>query len=293
VKNLNAKDQNLFTQACITLTAMSGEQINGVTTVRYTRTFASGKYPLQNNGPNYMVASFRSVDALGWHGADNHVTQIWNLNYFSGSATTTADVVTILRIIHGSIMITSWGLMLPFGLLWARYARRIPNDMPKDMWFRVHMPNQYFFAGLVMVGVVIGYTQVTLTGNGQHFTTVFHGILGTIIWILMVFQVIGAYFRPHKEPGKPLTKMRLLFEIFHSWNGRIMALAAVVQIVEGTRVIGWFADFQGGTAPAVTYIYGSVVILVLIMIVILELLNCRWESEKKKKAEGEQLKPTT
>jgi len=289
VKNLNAKDETRFSQACITLTNIVAETVNGVTTIRFTRAFGSGKYALLNDGINYMIASYRAVDDLGWHTASNHASQLWELNYATGAATRSIDAVYILRIIHGTIMLIGWGLGLPFGLLWARYARRIPNTMAKDIWFRVHMPNQYFFSAFVMVGVVIGYTQVAI-GGGEHFTTQFHGVLGTCIWVLMVFQVIVAYFRPHKEAGKPVSPQRTAFELFHLWNGRIMALAAVAQIIEGMRVIGWFGDGNGGEAPAVLFIYCAVVGAVLLMVVVLEICNCRWETQKKK---GEKLKPTT
>lgn len=81
------------------------------------------------------------------------------MNYGTGSVTSKVSVYDALKILHGpslclpplphdgalilqllgSLMILAWGLFLPFGMLWGRYARRIPNDMRKDAWFVVRL----------------------------------------------------------------------------------------------------------------------------------------------------------
>lgn len=58
-----------------------------------------------------------------------------------------------------------------------------------------------------------------------------------------------------------------------------MCLAAVVQIIEGMRVIGWIT-----TATAVFAIYCVLVGLVIILIIVLEVLNIKWEREKSNQA---------
>jgi len=78
-----------------------------------------------------------------------------------------------------------------------------------------------------------------------------------------------AVFRPHKEENKPVTNARLAFEIFHHWNGRILALLAIAQIFLGIKAIrydeshSWLIPF-----------YGAIVGMTLFIILIVEIINC-------------------
>lgn len=44
-----------------------GEQVNGVTLVRFTRTFGDGRYPLTRDSTVNMIASYGSSDTIAYH----------------------------------------------------------------------------------------------------------------------------------------------------------------------------------------------------------------------------------
>jgi len=218
LRNLVAQDVTQFTAASFAVINFTGDQTNGVTTIQFTRIVGDGRFPLALNGTatNQQIGSYGATDTIQYHGPTQHATNYLAINYASGAAIAIVDPYAILKIIHGSLMILGWGVMLPFGMLWARYARRVPNNMAKDVWFRVHRPTQYTFSAVVFVALVVAFVQV----NGSHFQTVFHAQLGITIMILLLVHVIVAYFRPHKEPGEAPTTARVAFEYFHHWNGR-------------------------------------------------------------------------
>jgi len=81
--------------------------------------------------------------------------------------------------------------------------------------------------------------------------------------------VIVAFFRPHKEPNQSITNARFAFEIFHHWNGRSLALLAVFQICLGIQAIGY--DL---TNPWLYPLYGAIVGLTLLIVLIVEIMNC-------------------
>jgi len=265
LRNLVAQDVTQFTSANFSVWNFTGTQVGGVTTLFFTRAVGDGRFPLTlGNGPtNQQIGSYGSSDVIQYHGPTQHATSYVAIDYLLGSATVMVDPYSLVKIAHGSIMIIGWGIMLPFGMLWARYARRFDNSMSKDAWFKVHRPNQYFFSAVVGVGLILAFVQV----NGQHFTTVFHGQLGLALMLLLILHVVVAFWRPHKEPGQPRTRGRYAFEIFHLWNGRFMLLMAVVQITEGMIVIGWITSLVG-----VFVVYIIYVIFAIALIIVLEVL---------------------
>jgi hypothetical protein len=86
---------------------------------------------------------------------------------------------------------------------------------------------------------------------------------------LLIFHVVYALARPHKEPGEKPTTARLAFEIIHIWNGRLIPLLSVVQIIEGMRIIGWMQ-----TIPGLFYFYIAYVAVVLLGILVVEIRFC-------------------
>jgi len=96
-----------------------------------------------------------------------------------------------------------------------------------------------------------------------------HGILGTIIFGFSIIQIVVAILRPHKETGQRITDARYAFELFHHWNGRILVLAALVQIYLGIDAIGYDRVY-----PWINLAYVILVAVILGIILIVEIFNC-------------------
>jgi len=159
-------------------------------------------------------------------------------------------------------MFVSWGLLLTFGAIFARFSRNLPNVI----WFRVHRVTQYIGFPISLAGVILIIVKTPV-----HFTTglsqYFHEQLGISITGLALIQVIGAFFRPHPtEDGEDPTTGRVIFEWFHRWVGRTLPVIAAFQIYSGIQLIGY--------PIYVTYAYLAFVIILFIVVVIMEIGNC-------------------
>jgi len=246
----------------IELTNKDGEEINGETIIYFTRTTASGNYPINEDQSVILIGAYSqyNTDALSYHG-DTHTSTnpLVTVNFVAGTVGSQKGVLGI-KDAHAIIMFIAWGILLPFGVLWARYTRSLENDI----WFLVHRPCQYFGFVLSTAGIILGYVMV---GTFQ-FRVVAHSVIGTIIFAGSILQVVGAFFRPHKKKDEPITNARKAFEIGHHWNGRVLVLLSVAQIILGIYAIGY-----DQSELWVLWLYVTVVAIVGAFVLIVETVN--------------------
>jgi hypothetical protein len=95
-----------------------------------------------------------------------------NLNTINGTAL--PDLLTY----HGVLMMSSWGLLLPAGVIIAHYNR---HTLPKGWWFTMHKYIQYTGWLLQLVGFIMAFVYKT----GSHFKgqgiAEVHMLLGVIV----------------------------------------------------------------------------------------------------------------
>jgi len=230
-----------------------------MTTIQFTRNIADGNNPINPSGPNYFIASFSAAGNKfpSYHGPNSRGPVLVD-NLQTGA--TSAIALPPWRPIHGSLMFASWGLMLTFGMLFARYARHFKDAL----WFKVHRITQYGGYGLACIGFVFAF----IAGQGNHFGYLFHSIWGCMIMALGLGQVIGAFFRPHKEAGEAPTTARKTFEYGHWWTGRLAVTMVVLQVLTGLDII-YNSAFNG-----VVIAYIAVAATVFAIVFILEVLVC-------------------
>jgi hypothetical protein len=202
------------------------DETNGITTMYFTRTTASGQNPITDLTSVTVIGSTHDTfDGLQYHTC--RVGQSYNLNLISGGASEGAgdQLYENLKNAHGALMLWGWGIFLTLGVIIARYGKSLGGDL----WFELHRGLQTLGLILATAGFIIAWIMV----NGDHFMTAFHAQLGLTIMIIAYFQFLMGVFRPHKEPGEKPTRPRKVFEVAHPWTGRLLILLAVINVFAG------------------------------------------------------------
>jgi hypothetical protein len=137
------------------------------------------------------------------------------------------------QITHGSIMLLSWGILLPLGVLSAKFLKRTKAN---GIWFKYHRSLQITGLILSIVGVSIAIAKFNVfkAGSGRSFL---HGIIGSFVMFLGILQPVNAFFRPHPAAIDEETPYwRRMWEIVHKGSGWTAIGLACINILIGTRL---------------------------------------------------------
>lgn len=169
-----------------------------------------------------------------------------------------ADKLYQLTLAHGSLMITSWGFILPMGVFVAKFLRH--HD---PMWFKIHRACQIIGLVVAIGGAIIAITQFNVFQAGYPFKNLAHGTMGAIIMTLGILQPINAFFRPHKEKGHPQSKTRYAWEVFHKCSGYFAICLTFPTIVIGTTLVRpeHSPIFQAGYGVVLAFMIFAVIIM--------------------------------
>jgi Eukaryotic cytochrome b561 len=144
---------------------------------------------------------------------------------------------------HGRLMVLSWGLILPLGVLAARFFKVTPGqDWPRVLdnptWWRIHWRGQSLgvFISLVGVSLICG------KAHGQGALEFWHQCIGWALFALGLIQITGGFFRGSK--GGPtaqnlrgdhydMTRRRRIFEFIHKSIGYFALFLALCNVVTG------------------------------------------------------------
>lgn len=160
---------------------------------------------------------------------------------------------------HARLMVLAWSILLPLGMLIARFFKVLPgqnwpNVLDRKVWWRSHIHLQSAGVLLMTLALAIVY------GRGTGVTTVvrLHHLLGwgvvTIGWI----QVLGGWLRGTK--GGPtdshlrgdhydMTLRRVVFEYVHKHAGWLALPFAVLATAIGLLIVDaprWMPIVIGG-----------------------------------------------
>lgn len=142
-----------------------------------------------------------------------------------------------LKTAHGVLMALGWVVLLPAGILVARYAKNInPTTGPRAFWFLGHRILQAGGGTLIIIGGIIGFSMVPKDDQFQYA----HSVIGLILWILVIVQIIGGNVRPGHDAS-----WRWIWELGHKGDGYIIVLVAWANIYLGLLVYGAHKAFFG------------------------------------------------
>jgi hypothetical protein len=229
---------------------------NGVTKMTFTRVvtgdIAANTRPVASGGT--MIFASGDPTTIAYHETDRGVFIL------QGDAIVEKPNASIWA--HMIFMVFSWGLLLPFGVIFARYNRTPPEWLKSRglNWFHVHRGAQSTGWLLQLCGFISAVVYIGKTG-GIHFGGPFnyHMIIGLLVVIFGTLQPLNAYFRPHAhETVDPdilcgCDDPRLRWQWIHKGSGYGAVFFGAINVVLGVHVA--HQKFPGGgglpTAAAV------------------------------------------
>ena len=148
----------------------------------------------------------------------------------------THTLVNKLHIAHGVLMSIAWGVLLPVGIIIARFYRHVqPRTGPRAFWFLHHQIFQYSGTIIAATAFIIALYMCRNTGNFINA----HGKLGLVVMILGLLQPLNAWIRPH--PGAPY---RTLWSAWHKTSGYCAAVLAIAAIFLGLAQVDAATRFR-------------------------------------------------
>jgi hypothetical protein len=168
---------------------------------------------------------------------------------------------------HGRIMVLCWGVLLPLGVLAARFFKVLPSQnwpvaLDNKVWWKAHLHGQAAAIALALVGVALIWN----TAGGLTSMARWHGYLGWAVMALGVLQAAAGFARGSKGgPLEPvmrgdhydMTRRRDTFERTHKSLGYAALLLAMSTVFMGLVVadaprwmllaisLWWFALIAG------------------------------------------------
>ncbi|KAL5160821.1 Cytochrome b561 and DOMON domain-containing protein [Glycine soja] len=190
-------------------------------------------------------------------------------DFSAGSTGPVSSELIQMRTNHGILAIIGWGLILPVGAIIARYFRH------KDpLWFYLHAIIQFvgftFGLGTVVLGLQL-YSKM-------HVHIPAHRGIGIFALVLSILQVLALFLRPNKD-----SKIRNIWNWYHSWFGRLALIFAAINIVLGMQAAGAGSDWKIG--------YGFVFGIMVVVAIVLEVLAYLKKSEMRSLPPNFQLDP--
>ena len=169
----------------------------------------------------------------------DHTLFLWLLTPISGASDHHIAVWTSW---HARMMVLAWGVLLPMGVLVARFFKVTPRqDWPTQLdnktWWHWHRALQLIGLVVMAVGVCLAWGH----GSGMSKPARWHAWLGLTLSALGAFQALGGWLRGSKGgPTDPngvrgdhydMTLYRVAFEVLHKTVGYL----SLIHISEPTR----------------------------------------------------------
>jgi hypothetical protein len=142
---------------------------------------------------------------------------------------------------HGRLMLLAWGVLIPLGVVIARYFKVTPRqDWPRQldnkMWWHGHLACQYGAGICMAAGLMI------ILASERSGASWLHGGMGYAVLAFGALQYVAGWLRGSKGgPSEPsprgdhydMTVRRRIFEHVHKTVGYVALAFAAATIVTG------------------------------------------------------------
>lgn len=176
----------------------------------------------------------------------------------SGSAEAEEDLRPVLAV-HGFMMFLAWGILLPGGILAARYLKHVKGDG----WFQIHMYLQYSGLSIIFLGFLFAVAEL----RGLYFDSL-HVKFGISAILLACAQPVNAYLRPKKPTNaENASSKRILWEYIHVIVGRCAIVVGMAALISGMKHLG--ERYKGENVHGLTwalivwFLFGALIVLYL------------------------------
>ncbi|KAB2637602.1 auxin-induced in root cultures protein 12-like [Pyrus ussuriensis x Pyrus communis] len=173
--------------------------------------------PVSNGAPGIHETVAANLNAKG------------TLNLLSGQTASTggSSSTTRKRNRHGVLNAVSWGILMPFGAMVARYLKVFKSADPA--WFYLHAACQ---TSAYAVGVAGWATGIKLGDDSASIKYGTHRNLGIALFALGTLQVFALLLRPNKDH-----KFRFYWNIYHHATGYTVIILSIVNIFKGFDIL--------------------------------------------------------
>lgn len=146
---------------------------------------------------------------------------------------------------HGRLMVLAWSVLLPLGILVARFFKitprqNWPDQLDNKLWWRSHLTLQYTGGVVMLLAVALIWQSAGLSGLSLHTS------LGWIVVASTLSQLLSGLLRGTKGgPTAPaadgslhgdhydMTSRRKMFEALHKFIGYLALLLSVAAVATG------------------------------------------------------------
>ncbi|XP_078433509.1 DOMON domain-containing protein / dopamine beta-monooxygenase N-terminal domain-containing protein [Wolffia australiana] len=222
------------------LTDVSCKMENGIVTFEFTRLFSlscTGRIECKNVID--PAAPLKVVWALGAQWSEGNLTErnMHSLTSFKpmrvmlmhGSAEADQDLRPVLAV-HGFMMFVAWGILIPGGILSARYLKHVKGDG----WFKIHVYLQYSGVAIMLLGLLFATAEL-----GGFSMSSLHVKFGFTALVLACAQPVNACIRPKKPAnGEVPSSKRILWEYSHVIIGRCAVGVGIASLITGMKHLG-------------------------------------------------------
>ncbi|TXG54258.1 hypothetical protein EZV62_019514 [Acer yangbiense] len=129
--------------------------------------------------------------------------------------------------IHGILNVVSWGILLPIGVIIARYIR--PFEGMDPAWFYLHISCQF---SAYIIGAAGWGTGLKLGSKSKGVTYSTHRNLGIALFSLCTLQVFALFLRPKKDH-----KYRFYWNIYHHGIGFSILIMGILNVFKGLDIL--------------------------------------------------------
>ncbi|GLJ53609.1 hypothetical protein SUGI_1143620 [Cryptomeria japonica] len=157
-----------------------------------------------------------------------NLRSLGTLNIKSGAASAPAGLShQTLKNRHGIINVVSWGILMPIGIIIARYVKTF--EVADPAWFYLHAICQ---SSAYVIGVSGWATGLKLGSYSKGVEQTSHRRIGIALFCLATLQVFALLLRPKKDH-----KFRVYWNVYHHSIGYSVIVLSIFNIFKGFDIL--------------------------------------------------------
>ncbi|XP_042520865.1 cytochrome b561 and DOMON domain-containing protein At5g47530-like [Macadamia integrifolia] len=166
---------------------------------------------------------------MGHQTSGDNIKSLGSISFLSGQSTAASGGNSRARRknVHGVLSAVSWGILMPIGVIIARYLKVFKSADPA--WFYLHIACQ---SSAYIVGVAGWGLGLKLGSESSGIQYDSHRNIGITLFVFATLQVFALLLRPSKDH-----KYRLYWNIYHWSIGYSVIILSIINIFKGFDIL--------------------------------------------------------